>query len=52
MEDNIFLTSTNNGFWTNNHCIATYDQTKKRLSYFYPKRNELSNGIHTVPLNL
>ena len=52
MEQIINLTSTNRGFRTINHCVATYEQTKKGLSYFYPKRKVLSDGIHTVPLNL
>ena len=38
MEKIINLTSTNRGFWTINHCVATYEQTKKGLSYFYPKQ--------------
>ena len=29
--------STNRGFRTVNHMVARYEQTKKRLSYFYPK---------------
>ena len=52
MEDIIILTSTNRGFRTINICVATYEQTKKGLSYFYPKRKVLSDGIHTVTLNL
>ena len=52
MEEIINLTSTNRGFRTINHCVATYEQTKKGLSCFYPKRKMLSDGIHTVPLNL
>ena len=46
------LTSTNRGFRTINHGVATYEQTKKGLSYFYPKRIVQSDGIHTVPLNI
>ena len=52
MEEIINLTSTNRGFRTINHCVATYEQTKKGLLYFYPKQKVLSDGIHTVPLNL
>ena len=32
--------------------VATYEQTKKGLSYFYPKRQVQDDGIHTKPLNL
>ena len=46
------ITSTNRGFRTNNHSIATYEQTKKGLSYFYPKRIVEEDGIHTLPLNI
>ena len=51
-EEIINLTSTNRRFRTINHCVATYEQRKKDLSYFYPKRKVLSDGIHTVPLSL
>ena len=49
MDEIINLTSTNR---TINHCVATYEQTKKGLSYFYPKRVVLADGIHTAPLNI
>ena len=52
MDEIINLTSTNRGFRTINHCVATYEQTKKGLSYFYPKRVVVADGIHTEPLNL
>ena len=52
MDEIINLTSTNRGFRTINHCVATYEQTKKGLSYFYPKRVVLADGIHTEPLKL
>ena len=32
--------------------VAMYEQTKKGLSYFYPKRQIQGDGIHTKPLNL
>ena len=38
LDEAINLTSTNRGFRTTNHMVATYEQTKKGLSYFYPKR--------------
>ena len=52
MDEIINLTSTNRGFRTINHCVATYEQTKKGLSYFYPKRVVVADGIHTEPLKL
>ena len=33
------VTSTNRGFRTIQHSVATYEQTKRGLSYFYPKKN-------------
>ena len=44
--------STNRGFQTVHHSVATYEQTKKGLSYFHPKRIVDFDGIHTLPLNL
>ena len=38
LEEAINVTSTNRGFRTIQHSVATYEQTKKGLSYFYPKR--------------
>ena len=35
------------GFRTNNHSVATYEQFKKGLSHFYPKRIVESDEIHT-----
>ena len=52
MDEIINLTSTNRGFRTINHCVNTYEQTKKGLSFFYPKRIVQSDGIHTAPLNI
>ena len=46
------VSSTNGGFRTVHHSEATYEQTKKGLSYFYPKRIVDADGIHTRPLNL
>ena len=31
------------------HSVATYEQTKKRLSYFYLKRLVEEDGIHFKP---
>ena len=52
MDEKVNEKSTNRGFRTINHVVATYEQTKKGLSYFYPKRKVQTDGIHTVPLNL
>ena len=32
------VTSTNRGFRTNNHVVATCGHFKTKLSYFYPKK--------------
>ena len=34
------------------HSVATYEQTKKGLSYLYTKRLVEEDGIHTKPLDL
>ena len=52
IEEVINLTSTNRGIRVLNHRVGTYEQTKKGLSYFYPKRVVLADGIHTEPLKL
>ena len=52
MDDNVNVKSTNRGFRTVNHKVVTYEQTKKGLSYFYPKRIVEADGIHTRPLTL
>ena len=46
------VTSTNRRFRTIQHSVATYEQTKKGLFYFYPKRKVEEDGIHTKPLHL
>ena len=46
------VTSSNRGFRTNNHSVATYEQIKKGFSYFYPKRIVETDRIHTQPLSL
>ena len=48
----INVTSTNRGFRTVHYSVATFEQTKKRLFYFYPKRIVDADGIHTRPLNM
>ena len=50
LEEAVNVTSRNRGFRTIQHSVATYEQTKKGLSYFYPKRIVGEDGIHTKPL--
>ena len=52
LEEAVNVTSTNRGFRTIQHSVATYEQTKKGLTYFYPKRIVEEDGIHTKPLHL
>ena len=52
LNENVNVTSNNRGFRTNNHSVATHEQGKKGLSYFYPRRRVETDGIHTQPLNL
>ena len=51
LEEAVNVTSTNRGFRTILHSVATYEQTKKGLSCFYSKKIE-EYGIHTKPLHL
>ena len=52
LDEAVYLKSTTRGIKTSNHSVGTYRQKKKGLSYFYPKREVLDDGIHTKPLNL
>ena len=52
LDEFINVASTKRGFRTIYHNVATYEQTQKGLSYFYPKRIVDADGIHTRPLNL
>ena len=52
LNEKVDVTSNNRGFRTNNHSVATYEQIKKGLTYFYPKRIVEVDGIHTQLLNL
>ncbi len=52
LDEFIDITSTNRGFRTVHHSVAIFAQTKKGLSYFYPKRIVDADGIHTRPLSL
>ena len=50
LDEAINLTSSNRGFRTINHMVATYEQTKKGLSYFYPKRQVQDDEIDSKHL--
>ena len=52
LEEAVNVTSANRGFRTMKHSVATYEQTKKGSSYFYPKRLVREDGIHTKPVYL
>ena len=52
LKEKVNVTLNNRRFRSNNHSVATYEQVKKGLPYFYPKRIVESDGIHTQPLNL
>ena len=47
LDEAVNLKSTNREFKTINHAVATYEQTKKGLSCFYPKLEVVCDGIHT-----
>ena len=38
LDEAVNLKSTNRGFKNSNHLVGTYEQTKKRLSYFYSEK--------------
>ena len=52
LNEKVNVTLNNRGFRKNNHSVATYEQVRQGLSYFYPKRIVETNGIHTQSLNL
>ena len=52
LDEAVNVTSTNRGFRAMKHNVVTYEQTKKGLSYFHPKRIVEEDGIHTLPLKL
>ena len=52
LQEAVKVTSTNRGFRTIQHSVATYEQAKEGLSYSYPKRIVEENGIHTRPLHM
>ena len=52
LQEPVNVISNKRGFRTIQHSVATYEQTKTGLSYFYPKRIVEEDGIHTKPLHL
>ena len=54
IRDRITLKATNKGFRVDKdrQNIITYKQVKNGLSFYYDKRQVLSDGISTIPLNL
>ena len=49
LEEAVNVTSTNRGFRSMKHGVATYEQTRKGV---YPKRLVEEDRIHTKPLDL
>ena len=52
LNEKVNVTSNSRGFRTNNLSVATYEQVKKSLSYFYPKRRVETDGTQIQPLKL
>ena len=53
LEEKERVITCNRGFRVvGNSKVCTYELKKNGLSYFYPKRIVLSDGIHTKPLNI
>ena len=52
LEESVNVISTDRGFRMIQHSVPTYEQTKRGLSYFNPKRIVEEDGIHTKPLHL
>ena len=50
--EKVNVTSNNKEVRTNNHSVSTYEQVRKGLSYFYPKRIVGSDGTHIQLLDL
>ena len=42
----------NRGFRVMNNTMCTYVQVKNALSYFYPERKVLEDGVSTTPLDI
>ena len=52
LEETENVTSTNRGFRTKNHRVATYEQTKTALFYIHQKRIVESDGFHNPILEV
>ena len=52
LNEKVNVTSNTRRFRTSNLSIATYEQVKKSLSCFYPKRIVETDGIHTQLLSV
>ena len=52
LEEAVNVTSTNRGFRTMKHTVATYEQTKKGLSSFYPKESAVFFSFETLSFEL
>ena len=52
LDESVNITSTNKCFRTKKNTVATYEQTERGLSLFYPKRIVEDDGINTHPVNL
>ena len=52
VEKVVDVTSTNRSFRTMRHAVGTYEQTKKKLFYFFLRRSDQQDGIHTRPVNM
>ena len=50
LNQKVNVTSKKKGFRTKNYCVATYEEFKKGLSYFYTKRIVKSEQIHAQSL--
>ncbi len=44
--------AVNRGIRTVDNKVYTYEQYKTGLSYFYPKRKVLDDGVSTEPLDI
>ena len=52
LEEAVKVTSTNRGFRTMKHSVATYEQTEKELYYLYTKHLVEEDGTYIKPLDL
>ena len=52
LDEFINITSTNSGFRSLHHSVPPYEQTRKGLFFFFPKRIVDADGFHTRPSNL